>query len=80
MAYRFKILTSTFHLDVIVRAVLCMIVAAASVWVLALSFGQSFSQSIMTLVINGAVFGVIYLAAIALVFRPNLRQILNPEK
>ena len=80
VAYRFKILTSTFHLDVIVRAVLCMIVAAASVWVLALSFGQSFSQSIMTLVINGAVFGVIYLAAIALVFRPNLRQILNPEK
>jgi O-antigen/teichoic acid export membrane protein len=78
-AYRFKVKTMTLHLGLMVRALLCMGVAAASVWYLAITFGPFFKMSILTLTVNCIIFGVIYLIAVGLVFRPNLKQILNPE-
>tara|TARA_B100000315_G_scaffold256320_1_gene301964 strand:- start:2889 stop:4313 length:1425 start_codon:yes stop_codon:yes gene_type:complete len=78
IAYKFYTKASTMHVSVIGRAGLCMAAAAAGVWWLSINYGDSFEQSFYTLIVNGIIFGGIYVAMITLVFRPNLKQILKP--
>jgi len=80
VAYKFRIKTATLHLGVILPAISCMSAAAATVWFFDLSFGSMWGERILTLMINGAIFGAIFLAGIALVFRLNFKMILNPDK
>jgi len=78
IAYKFYAKASTIHISVISKTVICMAVAAACIWWLSIDFGDSFVQSVFTLIVNGSIFGCIYAGMIALVFRPNLKQILKP--
>jgi len=78
LAYKFYAKASTIHISVISKTVICIAVAAACIWWLSINFGDSFVQSVFTLIVNGSIFGCIYAGMIALVFRPNLKQILKP--
>ena len=78
IGYKFYVKASTVHISVIGRAIVCMAVAAGCVWWLSINLGDSFQQSVLTLLVNGVVFGGVYVAMIALLFRPNLKQIFKP--
>ncbi|MFP6712370.1 MAG: flippase [Rhodospirillales bacterium] len=84
VAYKFYTKTSTFHAGVIFRACLCMAAGVAGVWGVSFELGQAsdmaISDSIITLAVNGAIFGGIFLLAVFVIFRPKLGQILNPDR